>query len=175
MKITRIQKVKYFWLLLIALLFTSCDLSTKWLAQNRLKHTTPVTIVSGFVELNYTENTAIAFSMLGSIESGIRKWIIYGLSLIALTFLGVIAWKMRHESLCWLVALTLILSGALGNIIERIFRGYVIDFIHLHYHYKFSWPVFNLADILITSGAVLLGILTLRKTEDITDTNPTST
>lgn len=63
----------------------------------------------------------------------------------------------------WLVALMLILSGAIGNLSERIFRGYVIDFIHLHYYDRFSWPIFNVADILITCGGILLAILMLRK------------
>jgi len=57
----------------------------------------------------------------------------------------------------------LILSGALGNLSERIMRGYVIDFIHLHYYDRFSWPIFNVADILITFGGILLALLIFRK------------
>ncbi len=150
-------------LLSIVILSTSCDLITKWLAARYLQWSTPVTIVNNLVELRYTENEAIAFSMLHSVHAGTRKWIIYSLSGVALTFLILLIWQVRKDSMWWLVALMLILSGALGNLSERIFRGYVIDFIHLHYYDRFSWPIFNVADILITCGGIVLAILMLRK------------
>jgi len=147
---------------------TSCDLSTKWLAKQRLEHARPITIIENFVELRYTENEAIAFSMLLSLESGVRKWLIYSLSLVAMTFLVVLTWQVRHQSIWWLVSLTLIFSGALGNLLERLARGYVVDFIHLHYYDRFSWPVFNAADIFITCGAIVLGILSFRQPPEST-------
>ncbi|MFZ5516528.1 MAG: signal peptidase II [Candidatus Zhuqueibacterota bacterium] len=162
------RTIKILLLLAILIFCTSCDLSTKWLAKQRLEYARPVTIIENFVELRYTENEAIAFSMLHSLESGLRKWLIYSLSLVAMIFLTVLTWQVRHQSLWWLVSLTLIFSGALGNLLERLARGYVIDFIHLHYYDRFSWPVFNAADIFITCGAILLGILTFRQSPEST-------
>ncbi len=152
----------------IILLCTGCDLSTKWLAKQHLEHARPVTIIQNLVELRYTENEAIAFSMLLSVESKIRKWIIYSLSLVALSFLSILTWQVRNDSFWWLISLMLIFSGALGNLLERIARGYVVDFIHLHFRDQWSWPIFNVADILITCGAILLGILMLRKSPEST-------
>ncbi|OQX96559.1 signal peptidase II [candidate division KSB1 bacterium 4572_119] len=159
--ISKIIRIKFVLLGLLVLICTSCDLSTKVLAKKHLDQAPPVSIVGNYLELRYTENTAIAFSMLSSIEPTTRKWIIYSLSMVALTFLIILIWKVRHDSVLWLVSLMLILSGALGNIFERVFRGYVIDFIHLHYFDIWSWPIFNVADILITCGAILMGILML--------------
>lgn len=165
------RNIKILILSAIILLCTGCDLSTKWLAKQHLEHARPVTIIQNLVELRYTENEAIAFSMLLSVDSKIRKWIIYSLSLIALTFLSILTWQVRHDSFWWLISLMFIFSGALGNLLERLARGYVIDFIHLHYRDQWSWPIFNVADILITCGAILLGILMLRKSPESTLTS----
>jgi len=154
---------KFLWLFTLVVICLSFDLYTKRLADIHLRSSEPIEILTNFVELRYTENEAIAFSMLHSIHPGTRKWIIYSLSSVALTFLMVLIWQVRKDSIWWLVALMLILSGALGNLSERIMRGYVIDFIYLHYYNRFSWPIFNIADILITCGGILLAILMLRK------------
>jgi len=161
-----VRNLKIISLTLLVILCTSCDLTTKWLANNHLKYVAPVSIVSNYLELRYTENTAIAFSMLGSIEPGIRQWIIYSLSLVAITFLCVLIWKVRNDSILWSISLMLVFSGAIGNLSERVARGFVIDFIHLHYYDKWSWPIFNVADILITCGAILLGILMLKSSPE---------
>lgn len=157
------MKLKCIVLVLFVFICSSGDLYTKWLAKKHLEYTPPKTIISNFLELRYTENTAIAFSLLHTVDHGVRKWIIYSLSFVAIFFLGILIWTVRNDSLLWLTSLMLILSGAMGNIIERIFRGYVIDFIHAHYYSQWSWPVFNVADILITCGAILLAILMLKK------------
>lgn len=158
------QRLKILFLLSLVILCTSCDLSTKWLANRHLQYAAPVTIIENWLELRYTENEAIAFSMFHSIQPNLRSWIIYSLSILAFAFLIMLIWQVRRNSIWWLVALMLILSGAVGNLTERIFRGFVIDFIHVHYYERFSWPVFNVADILITCGGISLAILMFRKT-----------
>lgn len=157
------KQLQIVFLLLLVIICTSCDLTTKWLANQHLQYSDPINIIRNVVELRYTENEAIAFSMLHSVQPDIRKWIIYLSSFCALIFLLILIWQVRHDSIWWQVALMLILSGALGNLSERLARGYVIDFIHLHYYDRFSWPIFNVADILITSGGILLAILILGK------------
>lgn len=150
-------------LLLILIVSMSCDLTTKWLAKRHLEYISPIQIVPNFIELRYTENDAIAFSMLKSIPLPYRNIIIYTTSLIAFIILGIITYQSRKESILWLSALVLILAGAIGNILDRVLNGYVVDFIHLHYADKFSWPIFNVADITITVGAFILAILMLHK------------
>ncbi|MCI0495172.1 signal peptidase II, partial [candidate division KSB1 bacterium] len=104
-----------------------------------------------------------------SVRPDIRKWIIYPLTLIALAFLITLIWQMRHDSIWWLAALMLILSGAIGNLSERVMRGFVVDFIHLHYYDTWSWPIFNVADILITCGGILLAFRMFKKTSSKSD------
>ncbi|OQX88697.1 signal peptidase II [candidate division KSB1 bacterium 4484_87] len=163
------RKLRIFILAVLVLACSSCDLATKWLAKSFLHHAAPIQIIKNYIELRYTENTAIAFSMLQSIDDGLRLWIIYSLSSVAMGFLIYLIWKFRKGTFLPLIALMLILSGAIGNISERIMRGYVIDFIHLHYFDKFSWPVFNVADILITIGAVLLGLFMLKYNDETSE------
>ncbi|MDZ7332357.1 MAG: signal peptidase II [candidate division KSB1 bacterium] len=165
----KLNRLKVALLFTLVILCTGCDLTTKWLAAQHLQWANPVTIIPNLIELRYTENEAIAFSMLRSIDSGTRRWIIYSLSTFALIFLVLMIWEVRKDSFLGLTALMLILSGAIGNLTERIFRGYVIDFIHLHYYDRFSWPIFNVADILITCGGILLAILMLRRKKKHTE------
>jgi signal peptidase II len=157
------RQIKITFLLTLVVLCTGCDLSTKWLANRHLQYTAPVPIIQNWLELRYTENEAIAFSMLHSVRPDIRKWIIYPLTLVALAFLITLIWQMRHDSIWWLAALMLILSGAIGNLSERVMRGFVVDFIHLHYYDTWSWPIFNVADILITCGGILLAFRMFKK------------
>lgn len=157
------NKIKVLLLVLLLLGCTSCDLSTKWLAKQHLQYAPAVTIVTDYIELRYTQNEAIAFSMLSSIDRPLRSVIIYTTTFFAFIILGIITYQSRQESFAWLVSLTLILSGAIGNLVDRILNGHVVDFIHLHYAEKFNWPIFNIADVVISCGAVLLAILMLRK------------
>lgn len=150
-------------LVLTLLLCFGCDLSTKWLAKQYLQFAPAIQIIPNVIELQYTENKAIAFSMLKSITNPIRNIIIYVTSIIAFIILGIVTWQSKKESLLWLSSLMLILAGAVGNFVDRLLNGYVVDFIHLHYGDKFSWPIFNVADMTITIGAFLLAILMLRR------------
>jgi len=157
------KDMKIFLLCLLLLICTSCDLSTKYLAKQHLQHTTSIKVIPDIVDLRYTENYAIAFSMLHSIDRPWRTIIIYSSSILAFIILGFITYQSRGESFLWQGALMLILAGAIGNLIDRVANGYVVDFIHLHYGDKFNWPIFNVADITITCGAIILAILMLQK------------
>jgi signal peptidase II len=154
---------KIIFLTIIFLVGIGCDLLSKGLAARHLKFSPSIQLIPKILDLHYTENDAIAFSMLKTVPITTRKFIIYSSSLIAFVVLGVVTWQSRLETFGWLASLMLILSGAVGNFVDRIMNGYVVDFIYLHYADKFSWPIFNVADTAITIGAILLAILMLRK------------
>ncbi len=143
----------------VLLLCTSCDLTTKWWASENLKGASPIELVPDLLEFHYTENRAIAFSMLQNINQPLRNVIIYTSSLIAFLVLGMVSWQFRRESIWWLGSLAMIFSGAIGNLADRLVNGYVVDFIHLHYRDRFSWPIFNIADVVITIGAIALAVM----------------
>ena len=109
--------------------------------------------VTSFLNMVRAHNTGAAFSFLAG-ASGWQRWFFVGLGVAAT---GFIVWMLlRHGGqrlFSW--ALALILGGALGNVIDRLLHGHVIDFIQVHYRGAY-FPAFNVADSAITVGAALL-------------------
>ncbi len=116
--------------------------------------------VTSFFDLVRAHNFGAAFSFLHG-ASGWQRWFFLGLGLAAAAF---IVWMLRrhgHQRLfSW--ALTLILGGALGNVIDRAIHGYVVDFLQVHAG-GWYFPAFNVADSAITIGAILLILDELRR------------
>lgn len=131
-----------------ALLIIIADQVTKILVSSQFTPTTQIRLIPNIINLVYLKNTGAAFSILTGRVSvlGIVS-VLFCIGLI----IYVIIKKPKHT--LQRTALMLIFSGALGNAIDRIFRGYVIDFIETAF---ISFPVFNIADIAITVGAALL-------------------
>ncbi|KNA91884.1 signal peptidase II [Gordonia sp. w5E2] len=143
------------WLAGIALTVIALDVLTKSLVVALLDPQRPVHIIGDAVTLRLVRNSGAAFSM----ASG-YTWI---LTLIALAVVVVIIrFSRRLRSGWWVLGLGLVLGGAIGNLIDRIFRdpaplrGHVVDFISVGW-----WPVFNVADSSVVCGAVLLVVLSL--------------
>ncbi len=112
-------------------------------------------VIPGLLEFRYAENRAIAFSMLSSMSEAVRTPLILGFSLLATVFLGGILWTSRQDTFLRLLPYTLILSGALGNMTDRLRHGYVVDFVHVHWKDAWSYPIFNVADSLICIGVAM--------------------
>lgn len=148
-------------LFLGSILMAGChsDVYTKQLAIENLKDKASIPIVSGYLDLRYTENTGIAFSFFESADEGIRKPLLVGMQSISTLFLIGILIAFRKRSALNLFPFILILAGAIGNLFDRIRYGYVVDFIHFHLEEWFSWPVFNLADVWVSVG---IGIILLQ-------------
>ena len=139
----------------LSVLVVVLDQATKYLAETLLVLHQPVPVWSWFNWL-LTYNTGAAFSFLAD-AGGWQRWFFLGLG-VAVS-IGLVVWLMRlrpgERRLA--VALALILGGAVGNLIDRVWLGQVIDFIQLYYE-RWYWPAFNLADSAISVGAVLLVI-----------------
>ena len=116
--------------------------------------------VTSFFNLVRVHNTGAAFSFLAG-ASGWQRWFFVALGIVAA---GFIVWMLRSHGgqrlFAW--ALSLILGGALGNVIDRLLHGHVVDFIQLHYA-GWYFPAFNLADSAITLGAACLILDELRR------------
>ena len=135
------------------------DIYTKKLATDALKHKGSKPVVAGFLDLRYSENEGISFSMFTNMEESIRKPVLVSLQgFSTLMLIGVIFYLRKRPAMS-LFPFALILAGAFGNLFDRIRYGYVVDFIHFHIQDGFSWPIFNLADIWISIG---IGILILQ-------------
>jgi signal peptidase II len=145
--------------ILIAFLISGCslDLKTKDLAKTGLKEKS-ISLVHNYFDLTYVDNHAIAFGFLGNIDKNIRLPLIFLLTISA-TLVGFYAiWRIRKRQFRFLLPFFILIGGAYGNITDRLFNGYVTDFFHLHYFYKYSFPVFNVADILVNIGIILIVI-----------------
>jgi signal peptidase II len=146
-------------MLLLTVSLFGCDHATKIAAEASLSHGRSVNVVSGILELRYAPNSDSAFSLLSTF--GIPRTPGLLLAAAALAIVGVVAaWiALRERARAWQhVGFALVLAGALGNIVDRAVRGYVVDFIHLT-----RWPVFNVADIAVVVGALLLMLTSMRK------------
>ncbi|WP_077035844.1 signal peptidase II [Pelomonas sp. KK5] len=136
----------------IAVLAIVLDQLTKWLILRNFAFGDSVT-VTGFFNVVRVHNTGAAFSFLAG-AAGWQRWFFVGLGLIATGVIGALLKRHGHQTR-FALALSLILGGALGNVIDRLLHGYVVDFIQVH---AAGWyfPSFNVADSAITVGAVLL-------------------
>jgi signal peptidase II len=138
--------------ILLTLGLVGCDQVTKHTARSLLASGEPITLIEDVLELRHAENRNIAFSLTRSIDLP-GKPLILGL-MACLAMLGVSAWGWRHRHELpplGRAAFAMILAGGIGNILDRLLRGSVTDFIHVHH-----WPIFNVADSLVLVGAVML-------------------
>jgi len=157
------------------LVLTAADLWTKDWAQESISRANPaaldevcpperipqrrasrsVVLVEGYLEFRYTENCAAAFGLFEDVPRWLRMGLFY---LAAIVAMSALMWMFAQGSggplFAWSVPL--VVSGALGNLVDRLRLGYVIDFIRFHIQDSFYWPTFNLADSTITIGVILL-------------------
>lgn len=139
------------WLWLSALVIALDQLSKAWITSHFV-YGESLTVL-GVFNLVLTYNTGAAFSFLHD-AGGMQRWLFSVIAVVASGWIVVLLRKHSAQPL-FALALSLILGGALGNLIDRITYGYVVDFLHFHWdeHY---FPAFNLADSAITCGAFLL-------------------
>jgi signal peptidase II len=146
------------WILgLFTVLLVGCDHATKLAAHEVLGRTGPVAILPGVLDLRYSENRDTAFSLLGGDGGAARVALLLVASAAALALLGAAWWRRRGAWRLEHAAFALIAAGAVGNVLDRAARGFVVDFIHVAH-----WPVFNVADALIVAGAALMAWLALK-------------
>ena len=137
----------------LAAVVVGLDQYTKALASAELQYRVPVEITSWF-DLMLAHNTGAAFSFLAS-AGGWQRWFLAGVALVVSVVVGIWLTRLERSEQVLGIALGLILGGGLGNLIDRVSLGYVVDFISWHYN-DWYWPAFNIADSAICVGAVLL-------------------
>jgi signal peptidase II len=146
------KKQAFAWLLM-SLVIVVLDLWTKGLATDSLTLYRPIEITS-WLNMTLAHNYGAAFSFLSD-AGGWQRWLFTGLALVVTLVLIVWLLRLSTEEKLTAAALGLIIGGAVGNLIDRIMHGYVVDFIDVYYR-GWHWPAFNLADSAITGGVILL-------------------
>lgn len=146
-------------IILIAILVFVDQISKIWTVIS-LKGNAPITIINGIFELTYVENTGVAFGIFANREYGsILLSVFTGLVfLFILYFRYKLPLTKKYDTIRFV--LSFLIAGALGNLIDRIRLGYVIDMLHF---YWFEFPVFNLADSYIVVSTIVLIVLGLTK------------
>jgi len=145
----------------IASLILALDQATKFQIQRSLQPGDRVVILENWFDLTLVFNRGAAFSFLAD-ASGWQRWFFIGVGVLATTYL---VWLLARHSGQRLFAsgLAMILGGAIGNVIDRIWQGQVVDFLLAHWREVFFWPAFNVADSAITIGAGLLILDEIRR------------
>jgi signal peptidase II len=159
MSAARMMKNKYY---LITVLILVADHIAKWIVRAKLYPREALEIIPGYLCLSYVHNSGVAFGFFDEIESVWKPYILAGMAMIAVAVIVIYAMHVPANRRLLRCALAITLGGILGNFVDRIIRGYVVDFIEFHIKDAFHWPTFNIADSAITIGIALLLIDTIR-------------
>ena len=142
--------LKWIWL---SVFVVALDQATKQLAEHMLQFHVPVPVMP-MLNMTLSYNEGAAFSFLSN-AGGWQRWLFIGLALVVALVLVVWMKKLTRQDKWTAIALAFVLGGAVGNVIDRIIYKHVIDFIQVYYD-KWYFPTFNVADMAISVGVVLL-------------------
>ena len=140
--------------LFLLILVLVLDQLTKVLVVNSFYLHESLEIIPGLFSLTYLTNKGAAFGFLAGVDAAWRHYFFLSLASVALVLLGVAWYRMRKDHPFYGPALALIAGGAIGNVIDRVRLGAVVDFLDF-YIAGHHWPAFNVADSAITVGVVL--------------------
>lgn len=147
--------------LLVALAVLALDQWTKWLVEVHLPHLASVRVIPGLLNFTHVRNTGVAFGLFAARGSDLHAVALSLVGALALAVVLVYFWRTPARDQLLLVALALVLGGAIGNLTDRIAGGAVTDFIDVYVR-TYHWHTFNVADSAITIGLVLMAWDALR-------------
>lgn len=152
-------KLPYF---IIAIVVLIADQVTKAWATAKLQLVDTMEIIPNFFRFTYARNRGVAFSLFADSQYE-TKWILAGISTVAAVGVLVYLWRSGQHEKRLNYALSFLLAGIVGNLIDRVRLGEVVDFIDFHWYEKYTWPTFNIADAAICVGAALLALEMMRE------------
>jgi signal peptidase II len=142
----------YWW---VSLAVLGADQLTKALVRAKLPVFESVTIIPFFLDFTHVQNKGVAFGLLNDVHLPFKGGLTSALAMVALVGIGFYARHIRREEWAARLGLSLILGGAVGNLIDRLRVGYVVDFVDAYVNGWHFWA-FNVADASITIGAILV-------------------
>jgi signal peptidase II len=151
------MKRKYWVLLITCLVVISLDQFTKYTVQKNLPLHHRVEVIPGFFNLTHVRNTGGAFGVFGGEKGGIGSILFVVVSLIAVGAIVFFFIKIKEHEKTLALSFSLILGGAIGNLIDRLRYGEVVDFLDFHLS-AYHWPAFNIADSAICIGIGLMAL-----------------
>jgi signal peptidase II len=156
-------KIKYLVLLSVTGTIIALDQLTKHLVIERFQLGESISIIQNFFNLTYVRNTGAAFGLFAQTNPAFRVPFFLIIPLIALASIFYLFKNLKDDDHKLSTAFSLIIGGAIGNLIDRLAYSYVIDFLDFHWKYQIHFPAFNVADSVICIGVALLTIDMLQK------------
>jgi signal peptidase II len=157
------MKQKYLILFSLSGFILSCDQLTKHLVHGHIAPGVRHWLIPGLVSLAHTRNAGFAFGLMEKVPPSLQEVFFIGIPVFALILIVLIFIKLQDNQMLTSLALTSILGGATGNLLDRIQYGYVIDFLDFHLGPSVKLPAFNIADFAIIAGVALMFYNTLRQ------------
>jgi signal peptidase II len=141
---------------LIAAAVIALDQYTKYLICANLGLYGRIEVIPGYLDIIHIRNSGVAFGFLKGFGTQYKTLSLIGVAAVAIFLLGFLISQVRRDQKLQAFSLALILGGAIGNIIDRFRLGEVVDFVDAHWQGIYHWPAFNVADMGISVGIVLL-------------------
>jgi signal peptidase II len=151
------MRQKYLVLLVVCIGILLLDQWTKHVVQGRLLLHEAVEVIPGFFNLVHVRNTGGAFGIFGGERGGLGSLLFVVVSLIAIGSILFLFVKVREDEKTLSLLLSLVLGGAIGNLIDRLLYGEVVDFLDFYLR-SYHWPAFNIADSAICIGIGLMAL-----------------
>ena len=139
------------------------DFWTKSLVVQKFGLGESIPVIKDFFNLTYVRNTGAAFGMLADADASWRGPFFIAIPFLALAVIGYVFKKIDPRDLLLSWGLSLVVSGAIGNLLDRTRLGYVVDFLDFHWHEAYHFPAFNVADTAICIGVALLMLDLVKK------------
>ena len=143
-------------ILVVGILTLAADQASKQWARNSLKGQPHIVLVKGYLDLEYHENPGAAFGFLRKVPGA--RYILLGVGALAMVMVGFMIRRVpadKGQKVADL-AFAFVAGGALGNMIDRVYIGRVVDFVIMHWQRKYVWPAYNVADAALVAGIILL-------------------
>jgi signal peptidase II len=153
------MKIKFVWVTIFVL---ALDHLTKYWVSSRMSLGDNIEVIRGWLRISYVLNYGVAFGLFSEPQSVWKPYLLGGMAVAAVVVIVIYSLRMPPGRVFLQASLAIITGGILGNFIDRMLHGFVVDFIEMHIRNRFFWPTFNIADSAITIGIVMLLIDTLR-------------
>ncbi len=153
------MKKKLLILIGLSLAIIALDLVTKTYVHTHFMLGESIPVIPGYFNFTYVRNPGAAFGFLAQSHPTFRETFFLIMPPVALIIILLILKTVPDHDLLQIIALSSVFGGAIGNYIDRLKYGYVVDFLDFHWQEKYTWPAFNVADSAIVCGVILLLIL----------------
>jgi signal peptidase II len=154
---------KYGLLAWVGTLTLVLDQWTKWLVHSRFRVGETYDLIDPVLALTYVRNKGAAFGILQTANPAFREPFFFIVPVVAISVISYLFYRLEERQKVSALALSLVLSGAVGNLVDRARLGFVVDFVDIHWKEVYHWPMFNVADSCIVVGVSLLFLLSFRE------------